>query len=1038
VKGMLKKIYFSIFFILILVNLANPGRGETNQDSTTSNPVGSSSQNGCINEGFDKFNVMNIQVSNNNIVLNKGENATISPIVNYIFTFPNNNVCWYYDNSDIVKISGNNGDIYIEALKPGNVKLIAKASKNSNVTKEVYIRVKNNKPEEREVTLKIGEKYPMPKGYLLGSGGESQIIEVEGNEIVGKREGSEVLEFYIPDSTPEIKTNISFIVKKPEITYKDINLKKWQKIFLPLVNEDNKIWCLISNTNTGIINKSSGCDEKNFNLEAKEEGKTRLIFEKRLGDNSGSFLPLEKIVFNIYVSDEISKDLNHVEIYAGDKPISLFPYLSRKEKDDIKILWNSKDESIATVENGFLKGCKPGNTYIWATLISEKEVSAKPLQFVSKDINYKISKSSVPPENRVIEEEYFIVKVNPQLAQNPTSAPTDTPSIIPTLSPSNIVPIKSVIKLKFNETKDLNEYLLNEKFEKNPQEFEINSYEKEKIKADTKLKKIKGIMPDSTSILNLSSKQKVYSLQIEIGHEAGKDGGKPGLSSKPDPNSTTTTEKLFINLNETISLKNNKKYQEFFKDKSNINFDLSEDDKKIVQLNKSTLEAKGIKEGKANVKVNAVFNFEINVKKELEVRVSETLNLNDFFPGLKINKISNTEKIKLEQNNNLTGLESGAVKIEGILNNEVFEIIVRVLPPDLLYILGRPWTNALVLALFSLLMTLLVLFADLLIYYISKNSHIYSIYKNGTGEGKKFFENQRAGLKEPIETYSNRFNKSILSITNWPESLQLNKFNTKITLQTEIHPETIKIIFQVLFLFATCLFILWYPLMVYSTGIIDKNYLFLVVVELGFFAAILLNNIRELIMSAFILTSVLLAALLSCIFEAIILVLAWSAGAVIISIIGVLIGVFQLGNYESDQKSYWMIAFIIATSWQFLFANFIKKGQAHKYDGESSVSKPDPGDENKEDPNGIDGGKKGPEKKNPSGKNDNEPENDENTITFSVKANNENIKAFKEFMDKQNEKNKDEAQSKDPNKNEEKKISEDTIETINKTKPDES
>jgi uncharacterized protein YjdB len=199
-------------------------------------------------------------------------------------------------------------------------------------------------------------------GTIKWTSSDPEVLSVDGNGAIrGLRAGEADLTAVMGNFKAVCHIVVGGIGVNPtSITIAEKNLimnkgeaKKLHWSFAPAETTNRSIKWISSDTSVVTVD--------NGHVFAKNPGTATIRAE-----SGGVFAECKITVYNPL--KDIYSDYNAISLNKGETKklaVSLEPYDTTEDKT---ILWNSEDESIATVTNGVLKAVKPGNTRVRATV----------------------------------------------------------------------------------------------------------------------------------------------------------------------------------------------------------------------------------------------------------------------------------------------------------------------------------------------------------------------------------------------------------------------------------------------------------------------------------------------------------------------------------------------------------------------------------------------------------------------------------------------------------------------------------------------
>ena len=314
-----------------------------------------------------------ISITEQNIILNKGENETLTVTYNPENTTEDKTVTWESSNEDAVTVSE---DGVITAVGAGNATITAKVGDKTATTQvEVKVPLENISLNETEKELNKGDNLQLTVTYnpedttadktVTWTSTDDTVATVDENgKVTALKAGTTYIKAKVEDK--EVSCKIDVVVQLTGINlYKDVaEIVKGQteKLTVTLVPEDT--------TYTGKIEWTSSDDtiatvDENGNVRGIKEG-TVTITAKAV-ENGNEIIDTAEITVKEIPLNSIAIDIADFDLGIGRTQSLGVVCNPENTTDDINVEWTSSDNKVATVdENGVVTAIAEGTAVITA------------------------------------------------------------------------------------------------------------------------------------------------------------------------------------------------------------------------------------------------------------------------------------------------------------------------------------------------------------------------------------------------------------------------------------------------------------------------------------------------------------------------------------------------------------------------------------------------------------------------------------------------------------------------------------------------
>lgn len=314
-----------------------------------------------------------ISITEQNIILNKGENETLTVTYNPENTTEDKTVTWESSNEDAVTVSE---DGVITAVGAGNATITAKVGDKTATTQvEVKVPLENISLNETEKELNKGDNLQLTVTYnpedttadktVTWTSTDDTVATVDENgKVTALKAGTTYIKAKVEDK--EVSCKIDVVVPLTGIDLnKDVaEIVKGQteKLTVTLVPEDT--------TYTGKVEWTSSDDtiatvDENGNVRGIKEG-TVTITAKAV-ENGNEIIDTAEITVKEIPLNSIAIDIADFDLGIGRTQSLGVVCNPENTTDDINVEWTSSDNKVATVdENGVVTAIAEGTAVITA------------------------------------------------------------------------------------------------------------------------------------------------------------------------------------------------------------------------------------------------------------------------------------------------------------------------------------------------------------------------------------------------------------------------------------------------------------------------------------------------------------------------------------------------------------------------------------------------------------------------------------------------------------------------------------------------
>ena len=314
-----------------------------------------------------------ISITEQNIILNKGENETLTVTYNPENTTEDKTVTWESSNEDAVTVSE---DGVITAVGAGNATITAKVGDKTATTQvEVKVPLESIRLNETEKQLNKGDDLQLSVTYnpedttadktVTWTSTDDTVATVDENgKVTALKAGTTYIKAKVEDK--EVSCKIDVVVPLTGIDLnKDVaEILKGQteKLTVTLVPEDT--------TYTGKVEWTSSDDtiatvDENGNVKGIKEG-TVTITAKAV-ENGNEIIDTAEITVKEIPLNSIAIDIADFDLGIGRTQSLGVVCNPENTTDDINVEWTSSDVKVATVdENGTVTGLAEGTAVITA------------------------------------------------------------------------------------------------------------------------------------------------------------------------------------------------------------------------------------------------------------------------------------------------------------------------------------------------------------------------------------------------------------------------------------------------------------------------------------------------------------------------------------------------------------------------------------------------------------------------------------------------------------------------------------------------
>ena len=314
-----------------------------------------------------------ISITEQNIILNKGENETLTVTYNPENTTEDKTVTWESSNEDAVTVSK---DGVITAVGAGNATITAKVGDKTATTQvEVKVPLESISLNETEKQLNKGDNLQLTVTYnpedttadktVTWTSTDDTVATVDENgKVTALKAGTTYIKAKVEDK--EVSCKIDVVVPLTGIDLnKDVaEIVKGQteKLTVTLVPEDT--------TYTGKVEWTSSDDtiatvDENGNVKGIKEG-TVTITVKAV-ENGNEIIDTAEITVKEIPLNSITIDVADFDLEIGRTQSLGIVCNPENTTDDINVEWTSSDNKVATVdENGVVTALAEGTAVITA------------------------------------------------------------------------------------------------------------------------------------------------------------------------------------------------------------------------------------------------------------------------------------------------------------------------------------------------------------------------------------------------------------------------------------------------------------------------------------------------------------------------------------------------------------------------------------------------------------------------------------------------------------------------------------------------
>lgn len=359
-----------------------------------------------------------ISITEQNIVLNKGENKTLSVTYNPENTTEDKTVTWESSNKEVVTVSENG---VITAVGAGNATITAKVGEKIATTQvEVKVPLQNISLNETEKQLNKGDNLQLTITYnpedttanktVTWTSTDNTVATVDENgNVTALKAGTTYIKAKVEDK--EVSCKIDVVVPLTGINLNknmaEILKGQTEKLTVTLVPEDT--------TYTGKVEWTSSDEtiatvDENGNVKGIKDG--TVIITAKAVENGKEIIATSEVTIREIPLNSIEIDISDFDLEIGKTEKLNIICNPENTTDDINVEWTSSNKDIATIDNnGVVTAVAEGTTVITAT-VGEKtasiEITVKAIPITSIEIDAPVKvliggnfdvKITVKPEN---------------------------------------------------------------------------------------------------------------------------------------------------------------------------------------------------------------------------------------------------------------------------------------------------------------------------------------------------------------------------------------------------------------------------------------------------------------------------------------------------------------------------------------------------------------------------------------------------------------------------------------------------------------
>ena len=314
-----------------------------------------------------------ISITEQNIILNKGENKTLTVTYNPENTTEDKTVTWSSDNEDAVTVSK---DGVITAVGAGSATITAQVGDKKATTEvEVKVPLESITLNETEKQLNKGDKLQLTVTYnpkdttadktVTWTSTDDTVATVDENgNVTALKAGTTYIKAKVEDKEVSCKIDVVIPLTGIDLNKDVAEILKGQteKLTVTLVPEDT--------TYTGKIEWASSDEliatvDENGNVKGIKEGKVTIT--AKAVENGNEIIDTAEVTVKEIPLNSIAIDMTDFDLGIG-KTQSLGVICNPENTtDDINIEWISSDIKVATVdENGVVTAVAEGTAVITA------------------------------------------------------------------------------------------------------------------------------------------------------------------------------------------------------------------------------------------------------------------------------------------------------------------------------------------------------------------------------------------------------------------------------------------------------------------------------------------------------------------------------------------------------------------------------------------------------------------------------------------------------------------------------------------------
>ena len=314
-----------------------------------------------------------ISITEQNIILNKGENETLTVTYNPENTTDDKTVTWSSNNEDAVTVSK---DGVITAVGAGKATITAQVGDKKATTEvEVKVPLESITLNETEKQLNKGDNLQLAVTYnpedttadktVTWTSTDDTVARVnENGNVTALKAGTAYIKAKVEDK--EVSCKIDVVVPLTGIDLnKDVaEILKGQteKLTVTLVPEDT--------TYTGKVEWTSSDNtiatvDENGNVKGIKEG--MVIITAKAVENGNEIIDTAEVTVKEIPLDSIAIDMADFDLGIGKTQSLNVVCNPENTTDDINVEWTSSDNKVATVnENGIVTAIAEGTAVITA------------------------------------------------------------------------------------------------------------------------------------------------------------------------------------------------------------------------------------------------------------------------------------------------------------------------------------------------------------------------------------------------------------------------------------------------------------------------------------------------------------------------------------------------------------------------------------------------------------------------------------------------------------------------------------------------